>query len=98
MIIPVMIVLKDLKRGIVRNKKKKEVPRLSFGKIMKPKYSVSDLVDTETLVNFIAAIMRGAIKAEGIAWLNTPGGKYYMSRNGVSESYLIKKSVEKYGW
>ena len=93
-----MIVLKDLKRGIVRYKKKKKVPRLSFGKIRKPKYSVANLVDTETLVNFIAAIMRGAIKGEGIEWLNTSDGKYYMSRNGLSESYLIKKSVEKYGW
>ena len=98
MIIPVMIVLKDLKRGIVRYKKRGIVPKLSFGKARKPKYPVSDLVDTDKLVNFIAAIVRGAIKGEGIEWLDTPGGRYYMSRNALSKSYLIKKSVEKYGW
>ena len=43
--------------------RKKEVPRLSFGRKRNPKYRVSDLVDTDTLVYFIAAIIKGAIKA-----------------------------------
>ena len=76
----------------------KEGPSLSFGIKTNPKYSVSDLVDTDTLVYFIAAIIKGAIKAEGIGWLNTDGGKYYMSRNALSKSHLIKKSKNKYGW
>ena len=78
--------------------RKKEVPRLLFGRKRNPKYRVSDLVDTDTLVYFIAAIIKGAIKAEGIGWLNTDGGKYYMSRNALSKSHLIKKSKDKYGW